>query len=268
MARNFSEFQENTMRKVLMKFGRVCVAIFYSAGLYAVEPVNPQVNPISYTLSVNLADKKCEGTIREFGVSTACNLPGGAKPDRLDFAFTPGDYINLCGVNQAGFRLFCIVGSSKSDNKDYVHLTNGRFHTVPSGWGLVQYSPYPYDIAELEYGPGYAWVELYPQPGLAGGRLCVMALGLESSQLACNGIGRQARSAKIIGVHNPGQPYWVCFRAPKDEANRCYSGAAINRSAGVLEIVNLDSESPPQYGAIKVKKGVVAGALYSVDYLQ
>ncbi|MCH7417356.1 hypothetical protein [Pseudomonas mosselii] len=256
------------MVKVLVNFGRLCVAIFYSAGLYAVEPVSPQVNPISYKLSVNLTDKKCEGTIREFGMSTACKLPGGATPNRLDFAFTPGDYISLCGLDQAGFRVFCIVGSSKSDNKDYVHLDNGRFYTVPSGWGLVQYSPYPYDIAGLEYGPGYAWVELYPQPGLEGGRLCVMALGLGSSQSACNGVGRLAKSAKIIGVHNPGKPYWVCFRTPKDEANRCYSSGFGNASAGVLKIMDLDSESPPQYGAIRVKEGRVAGELYSVDYLQ
>lgn len=256
------------MKKLLMKIGRACMIFLYSAGLYAVEPVTPQVNPIDYKIAVNLTGNECEGAIRAFGVSTACRLPNGATPDRLDFTFTPRDYISLCGLDREGFRVFCITGSSQSGNKDNVHLTNGRFYTVPSGWGLVQYSPYPYDIAELEYGPGFAWVEFYPQAGLAGERLCVMALGLESSQLACNGVGRQARSAKIIGVHNPGKPYWVCFRTPDDEANRCYSSMYYNSSAGVLKIMDIDSESPPQYGAIRVKEGRVAGSLYSVDYLQ
>lgn len=256
--------------ELLMKIGRVCMIFLYSAGLYAVEPVTPQVNPIDYKLFVVATDSKCEGAIRAFGVSPACRLPNGATPNRLDFTFTRHDYISLCGLDREGFRVFCITGSGGLESKDTVYLPNGRFYGVPSGWGFVQYSPYPYDIAELEYGPGFAWVELYPQTGLAGGRLCVMALGLESSQLACNGVGSQARSAKIIGVHSPdsSQRYWVCFRTPRDEANRCYSSPYSNGASGVLKIMDIDSESPPQYGAIKVKEGKVAGALYSVDYFQ
>lgn len=257
------------MKETLIKAGRVCLAIFYSVGLYAAEPVKSQtINPLNYTLKVNLTENSCSNTITAFGVSTACRLQGGAAPNRLYFDFAPKDYISLCGLDREGFREFCIVGSGYTGGKENVHLFNGRFIGVPSDWGLIQYSQAPYDVAELEYGPGFAWVELYPELNLAGERLCVISLNLESSQAACHGVGRSARSAKIIGIHNPGKHYWVCLRAPKDEANRCYSSIFRTMSAGVLKIMDIDSESPPEYGAIRVKKGRVAGSLYSVDYLQ
>jgi hypothetical protein len=253
--------------RLLVKVGRVCIAILYSTGLYSAEPVNPQVNPMDYTLVERFTDVSCKEYIRAYGVSTACRLPNGAVPNRLHFTHTPQDFMSLCGLDREGFRLFCITGSART-TVSTAHLDTGRFNGTPSEWGLVAYSPYPYDIAEFEYGPGFAWIELYPQTGLAGGRLCVMALGLDSSQSACNGVGRQARSAKIFGLHNPGKPYWVCFRTPTDEANRCYSSKYGNASQGHVDVMDIDSTSPPQYGAIRVKGGSVAGSLYSVDFLQ
>ena len=39
------------MKKTLIKVGCVCLAIFYSVGIYAAEPVKSQaINPLNYKL--------------------------------------------------------------------------------------------------------------------------------------------------------------------------------------------------------------------------
>jgi hypothetical protein len=248
-----------------------------SAFVMADEPVKPaSIYPTEITLDVMRLGPRCNVTIPTYGIFPGCQLPSGNIPDRFNFTYSGHNYLSICSLDKQGFREFCIVGSNgvPIGVPDYdVLLANGAGDVGErSGWGFIRYSQYPYEIAKLEYGPGFAWIELYNQTDLKGEKICTMLLNLETTQQTCNGLGRQARSAKIFGFYYDdtdysGKRYKLCLRTPQDEANRCFYHTSAN-TKGEFSVMNIDNkDSPGSWIGVEAKGDKISGSLYSIDYL-
>ncbi|MEE1889036.1 hypothetical protein [Pseudomonas carassii] len=241
-----------------------CLTTLHSIGAMAGNQANSMSNvPLNYTLDTAVFQgPECEGTLSNYGTVNACRLPSGTVPKRIQFS-SASDYSSLCALDKDGFIEFCLLGSLGMGRPLLDNASSA------SGWGFVKFIQFPFSIEKFEYGPGFSWIELYSDLDLQGDRLCVMILTLGSTQQACNGIGRQARSAKIFGFYfNYDAKYEICLRTPQDEANRCFYHNTAN-TLGEFSVMNIDSKNPPEGRVgVRAKGDKISGSLYSVDYLK
>lgn len=204
----------------------------------------------------------------ELGETTSCAWSG--KPAEALELFAGTDdraygFGRVCGNKPTGESLFCLffdlTGGGYGD-EGFVTLREQHESHSMVFYGFLP-SPYVSPV-ELTYEPGKIFVKLYSSQNMQGEHLCTVEVGVDDSKPTCNDSGARAHSAKIIGLPKNRK---VCFRAVKDEANRCYEPSSSLAGVYAISIPDLNSTDVP--GAKVTSKGdVLATKLYSIDMLQ
>ncbi|QWA28282.1 hypothetical protein [Pseudomonas sp. RC3H12] len=169
----------------------------------------------------------------------------------------------VCGKKPTGESLFCVM----FDLTDGGYGDHGLLKLIQQderSMAFYQYQPSPYSEVEFTYEHGAMFVDFYPFQNMQGDKLCTIEVGRGASVSACGESGERAHSAKIIGLPKNAK---ACFRAVKDEANRCYEGDRHNYGVYTLSIPDLNSKAVPR-AKVTSKGDVLATKLYSVDLLQ
>ena len=213
-------------------------------------------------------EELCKVKHWDLGEAKSCTWSGKPAESLELFAGTDGraySFGRVCGTKPTGESLFCVIfdltGGGYGDNKFLIFAQHGE----SSEAAVYQYLTSPYDSeVELTYQPGAMFVDLYSSKDMQGDKLCTIEVRLGASVRACGENGERAHSAKIVGLPSNEK---ACFRAAKDEANRCYEGNRRDYGVYTLSIPDLNSKTVP--GAKVTSKGdVLATKLYSVDLLQ
>lgn len=207
--------------------------------------------------------------VKHWGLGEAKPCTWSGKPAEWLELFAGTDnraysFGRVCGKKPTGESLFCVM----FDLTDGGYGDNGLLKLIQqderSSMAFYQYQPSPYSEVELTYESGAMFVDFYPFQNMQGDKLCTIEVGRGASVSACGESGERAHSAKIIGLPKNAK---ACFRAVKDEANRCYEGDRHNYGVYTLSIPDLNSKAVPR-AKVTSKGDVLATKLYSVDLLQ
>ncbi|MGY3298625.1 hypothetical protein ACVWY1_003072 [Pseudomonas sp. TE6288] len=209
----------------------------------------------------------CKVKYWELGEAKPCTWSGNPAQWLELFAGTDdraSSFGRVCGKKPTGESLFCVIFDLTGDGYGATGLLYLIEQDERSSVAFYQYQPSPYPEVELTYESGAMFVDLYSLPNLQGNKLCTLEVRRGASVRACGESGERAHSAKIIGLPKNGK---ACFRAVKDEANRCYEGVRHDHGVYTLSIPDLNSKTVPR-AEVTSKGDVLATKLYSVDLLQ